>query len=31
MITEISLFSFGFKEARELAIKITVSLKLASE
>ena len=31
MITEISLYSFGFKEARALSIKITTSLKLASE
>lgn len=31
MITEISLYSFGFNKARDLAIKITTSLKLASE
>ncbi|EAR99019.2 dynein heavy chain 7, axonemal protein (macronuclear) [Tetrahymena thermophila SB210] len=31
MITEISLYSYGFQYARELAIKITYSLKLASE
>lgn len=31
MITEISLYSYGFSEARELSIKITTSLKLASE
>ncbi|CAD8148668.1 unnamed protein product [Paramecium octaurelia] len=31
MITEISLYSYGFTEARELSIKITTSLKLASE
>ncbi len=31
MISEISLYSFGYKDARNLAIKITQSLKLASE
>ena len=31
MITEISLYSYGFNNARELSIKITTSLKLASE
>ncbi len=31
MITEISLYSYGFKNARDLAIKVTTSLKLASE
>lgn len=31
MITEISLYSYGFINARDLAIKITTSLKLASE
>lgn len=31
MITEISLYSYGFQGARELSIKITTSLKLASE
>lgn len=31
MITEISLYSYGFTGARELSIKITTSLKLASE
>lgn len=31
MITEISLYSYGFTAARELSIKITTSLKLASE
>ena len=31
MISEISLYSYGYKDARNLAIKITQSLKLASE
>ncbi|KRX00189.1 P-loop containing nucleoside triphosphate hydrolase [Pseudocohnilembus persalinus] len=31
MITEISLFSYGFSNARDLSVKITTSLKLASE
>mmetsp|Transcript_30359 Transcript_30359/g.46464 ORF Transcript_30359/g.46464 Transcript_30359/m.46464 type:complete len:227 (-) Transcript_30359:1749-2429(-) len=31
MIAEISLYSFGFEEARELAQKITTSLSLAKE
>ena len=31
MITEISLYSYGYENARELAVKITSSLKLASE
>ena len=31
MIAEILLYSYGFTEARELANKITLSLKLASE
>lgn len=31
MITEISLYSYGFENARELSIKITSSLKLSSE
>jgi len=31
MIAEIILYSYGFTEARELAQKITLSLKLASE
>ena len=31
MICEISLYSFGFTNARDLSIKITVSLKIASE
>lgn len=31
MISEISLYSYGFTEAKELSIKITTSLKLASE
>lgn len=31
MICEISLYSYGFMNARDLSIKITVSLKLASE
>ena len=31
LIAEISLYSFGFKEARALAIKLITSLRLASE
>jgi len=31
MICEISLYSYGYMNARDLSIKITVSLKLASE
>jgi len=31
MISEISLFAYGFKEARKLAGKIVASLRLSSE
>ena len=31
MIAEISLYSFGFQQARELSIKLTMCLMLASE
>ena len=31
MITEISLYAFGFVNSRDLSIKISVSLKLALE
>ena len=31
IITEISLYAFGFVNSRDLSIKITVALKIASE
>jgi dynein heavy chain len=31
MITEISLYSFGYKDARNLSVKVVYSLTLASE